>query len=53
MCWDCNCVITWPFSLINGSIECRSWVEDEARKSQARAKVLEEVGRRWKWVNQA
>lgn len=25
----------------------RSWVEDEARKSQARAKVLEEVGRRW------
>ncbi|KAF2321438.1 hypothetical protein GH714_041032 [Hevea brasiliensis] len=31
----------------------RSWVEDEARKSQARAKVLEEVGRRWKWDNQA
>ncbi|KAK4608742.1 hypothetical protein RGQ29_002224 [Quercus rubra] len=31
----------------------RSWIEDEARKSQARAKVLEEVGRRWKWVNQA
>lgn len=30
----------------------RSWVEDEARKSQARAKVLEEVGRRWKWDNQ-
>ncbi|KAH7569884.1 hypothetical protein JRO89_XS05G0013000 [Xanthoceras sorbifolium] len=29
----------------------RSWVEDEARKSQARAKVLEEVGRRWKWDN--
>ncbi|CAK9182276.1 unnamed protein product, partial [Ilex paraguariensis] len=27
----------------------RSWIEDEARKSQARAKVLEEVGRRWKW----
>ncbi|PIN01017.1 hypothetical protein CDL12_26481 [Handroanthus impetiginosus] len=27
----------------------RSWVEDEARKSQARAKVLEEAGRRWKW----
>ncbi|KAG2665311.1 hypothetical protein I3760_15G002400 [Carya illinoinensis] len=31
----------------------RSWVEDDARKSQARAKVLEEVGRRWKWDNQA
>ncbi|PON87030.1 S-layer domain containing protein [Trema orientale] len=31
----------------------RSWVEDEARKSQARAKVLEEVGRRWKWDNQS
>lgn len=27
----------------------RSWVEDEARKSQGRAKVLEEAGRRWKW----
>lgn len=32
---------------------CRSWVEDEARKNQARAKVLEEVGRRWKWDDQA
>lgn len=31
----------------------RSWVEDEARKSQARAKVLEEVGRRWKWESQS
>ncbi|KAK6280725.1 hypothetical protein POUND7_014550 [Theobroma cacao] len=31
----------------------RSWVEDEARKSQARAKVLEEVGRRWKCNDQA
>ncbi|KAK8265710.1 hypothetical protein V6Z12_D12G195700 [Gossypium hirsutum] len=30
-----------------------SWVEDEARKSQARAKVLEEVGRRWKWDDKA
>ncbi|KAF2321445.1 hypothetical protein GH714_041039 [Hevea brasiliensis] len=30
----------------------RSWVEDEARKSQARVKS-EEVGRRWKWDNQA
>ncbi|GAV77479.1 hypothetical protein CFOL_v3_20950 [Cephalotus follicularis] len=27
----------------------RSWVEDEARRSQARSKVLEEVGRRWRW----
>ncbi|KAL5722303.1 hypothetical protein ACHQM5_005841 [Ranunculus cassubicifolius] len=27
----------------------RSWIEDEARKSQARAQVLEKVGRRWKW----
>lgn len=27
----------------------KSWIEDEARKSQARAKVLEEAGRRWKW----
>ncbi|KAH1162283.1 hypothetical protein AAZX31_01G082100 [Glycine max] len=31
----------------------RSWVEDEARRSQARAAVLEEVGRRWKWDDQA
>ncbi|KAF6168946.1 hypothetical protein GIB67_038443 [Kingdonia uniflora] len=31
----------------------RSWVEDEARRSQARAKVLEEVGRRWKWEGEA
>lgn len=31
----------------------RSWVEDEARKSQARAKVLEEVSRRWRWGNHA
>ncbi|KAL5553522.1 hypothetical protein UlMin_040923 [Ulmus minor] len=31
----------------------RSWVEDEGRKSHARAKVLEEVGRRWKWEDQA
>lgn len=31
----------------------RSWVEDEARKSQARAKVLEEVTRRWRWGNHA
>ncbi|XP_061339288.1 uncharacterized protein LOC133285977 [Gastrolobium bilobum] len=31
----------------------RSWVEDEARRSQARAAVLEEVGRRWKWDDQS
>uniref|UniRef100_A0A2C9VNP1 SLH domain-containing protein n=3 Tax=Manihot esculenta TaxID=3983 RepID=A0A2C9VNP1_MANES len=31
----------------------RSWVEDEARKCQARAEVLEEIGRRWKPDNQA
>ncbi|XWS69823.1 hypothetical protein CRYUN_Cryun04dG0211500 [Craigia yunnanensis] len=40
-------------SILEAEIEAlrilRSWVEDEARKSQARAKVLEEVGRRWKW----
>ncbi|XP_073144972.1 uncharacterized protein [Henckelia pumila] len=29
----------------------RSWVEDEARKSQGRAKFLEEAGRRWRWDN--
>ncbi|CAL5189118.1 unnamed protein product [Lathyrus oleraceus] len=31
----------------------RTWVEDEARRSQARAAVLSEVGRRWKWDDQA
>ncbi|KAF8399178.1 hypothetical protein HHK36_015043 [Tetracentron sinense] len=31
----------------------RSWIEDEARKSQARAKVLEEVRRRWNWDDQS
>ncbi|GMP83142.1 hypothetical protein CsSME_00037171 [Camellia sinensis var. sinensis] len=40
-------------SILQAEIEAlrilRSWIEDEARKSQARAKVLEEVGRRWKW----
>ncbi|XP_057810107.1 uncharacterized protein LOC131024613 [Salvia miltiorrhiza] len=40
-------------SILEAEIEAlrilRSWVEDEARKSQARAKVLEEAGRRWKW----
>ncbi|KAM7271847.1 hypothetical protein ACFE04_031061 [Oxalis oulophora] len=29
----------------------RCWIEEDARKSQARSKVLEEVGRRWKWDN--
>ncbi|XVF42987.1 hypothetical protein PTKIN_Ptkin02bG0003900 [Pterospermum kingtungense] len=44
-------------SVLQAEIEAlrilRSWVEDEARKSQARAKVLEEVGRRWKWDDEA
>ncbi|MBA0754629.1 hypothetical protein Gogos_019985 [Gossypium gossypioides] len=44
-------------SILEAEIEAikilRSWVEDEARKSQARAKVLEEVGRRWKWDDKA
>lgn len=31
----------------------RSWVEDEARRSQARAAVLKEVARRWRWDDQA
>ncbi|PIA63489.1 hypothetical protein AQUCO_00201085v1 [Aquilegia coerulea] len=31
----------------------RSWVEDEARRNQARAQVLEKVGRRWKWNEEA
>jgi len=31
----------------------RTWVEDEARRSQARAAVLAEVERRWKWDGQA
>nr|GMD13564.1 Myosin-4 like [Ipomoea batatas] len=40
-------------SVLEAEIEAlrilRSWVEDEGKKSQARAKVLEEAGRRWKW----
>ncbi|KAK8604191.1 hypothetical protein V6N13_042453 [Hibiscus sabdariffa] len=44
-------------SILEAEIEAikilKSWVEDEARKNQARAKVLEEVGRRWKWDDQA
>ncbi|KMT08448.1 hypothetical protein BVRB_6g141250 [Beta vulgaris subsp. vulgaris] len=43
-------------SLLEAEIEAlrimRSWIEDEARKSKARSKVLEEVGRRWKWDRQ-
>ncbi|KAL9225993.1 hypothetical protein vseg_001854 [Gypsophila vaccaria] len=39
-------------SLLESEIEAlrilRSWIEDEARKSEARSKVLEEVGRRWR-----
>lgn len=27
----------------------RSWIEDESRKNGARANVLKEVGRRWRW----
>lgn len=27
----------------------RSWIEEEAKKGEARTKVLEEVQRRWKW----
>ncbi|KAJ9554168.1 hypothetical protein OSB04_018213 [Centaurea solstitialis] len=27
----------------------RSWIEEEAKKGEAQTKVLEEVGRRWKW----
>ncbi|KAL2546526.1 hypothetical protein Fot_15759 [Forsythia ovata] len=44
-------------SILEAEVEAirilRSWIEDEARKSQIRAKVLEEAGRRWKWVNQS
>lgn len=44
-------------SILEAEIEAlrilRSWVEDEARKSHARAKVLEEVERRWKWYKQS
>ncbi|KAF8033132.1 hypothetical protein BT93_D1892 [Corymbia citriodora subsp. variegata] len=44
-------------SILGAEIEAlrilRSWVEDEARKTQARAKVLEELGRRWRWDGHA
>ncbi|GAB2234181.1 hypothetical protein Droror1_Dr00003420 [Drosera rotundifolia] len=40
-------------SILEAEIEAvrilRSWIEDEARKNQARSKVLEEVERRWRW----
>ncbi|OVA06766.1 hypothetical protein BVC80_8989g36 [Macleaya cordata] len=43
-------------SILEAEIEAlrilRSWVEDEARRNQARAQVLEEVGRRWRWEDQ-
>ncbi|KAK9750541.1 hypothetical protein RND81_02G203900 [Saponaria officinalis] len=39
-------------SVLEAEIEAlrilRSWIEDEARKSEARSKVLEDVGRRWR-----
>ena len=37
----------------DGSYWCRSWIEEEAKKGEARTKVLEEVGRRWKWGNRS
>ncbi|XP_010514186.1 PREDICTED: uncharacterized protein LOC104790182 [Camelina sativa] len=44
-------------SVLEAEIEAlrilRSWVEGEARVSHARAKVLEEAGRRWKWNDHA
>ncbi|KAM7464385.1 hypothetical protein LguiA_032506 [Lonicera macranthoides] len=44
-------------SILEAEIEAlrilRSWIEDEAKKNQARAKVLEEVARRWKWDDQS
>ncbi|KAI3991802.1 hypothetical protein MKX01_038200 [Papaver californicum] len=43
-------------SILEAEIEAlrilRSWVEDEARRNQARGQVLEQVGRRWKWDEQ-
>ncbi|ESQ32921.1 hypothetical protein EUTSA_v10003928mg [Eutrema salsugineum] len=40
-------------SILEAEVEAlrilRTWVEDEAKASQARAKVLEEAGKRWKW----
>lgn len=42
-------------SILEAEIEAvrilRSWVEDEAARTQSRAKVLEAAGRRWKWVD--
>lgn len=43
-------------SILEAEIEAvrilRSWIEDEARKSQARAKVFEEAAKRWRWGQQ-
>lgn len=43
-------------SILEAEIEAvrilRSWIEDEARKSQVRAKVLEEAAKRWRWGQQ-
>lgn len=43
-------------SILEAEIEAvrilRSWIEDEARKSQTRAKVLEEAAKRWRWGQQ-
>lgn len=43
-------------SILEAEIEAvrilRSWIEDEARKSQARAKVFEEAAKRWRWSQQ-
>lgn len=38
-------------SVNNPSISCRSWVEEEAQRIQARAKFLAEAARRWNWNN--
>ncbi|KAG9152895.1 hypothetical protein Leryth_012512 [Lithospermum erythrorhizon] len=44
-------------SVLEAEIEAlrilRSWIEEEAQKSQSHAKVLEEAGRRWRWDNQS
>jgi chromosome segregation ATPase len=44
-------------SILEAEVEAlrilRSWIEDEGKASQARAKVLEEAGRRWKWNDNA
>ncbi|KAL8153269.1 hypothetical protein V2J09_011029 [Rumex salicifolius] len=42
-------VKSWLQAEIEALRILRSWIEDEARKNQARANVLKEVGRRWRW----